>query len=69
MLHWLPHGYATTRDDRLLGIFFDTDGKWDEKSIGDENLPELIRVVKKAIEDHLRDHPNDAAGHLDSKDW
>ena len=65
MLNWLPKGYAPTKADRLLAVFFDTDGQWDKYGLGDERpLPPLLGVVKKAIEDHLRDHPEDAAGVL-----
>lgn len=78
MLHWLPKGYGPTAQDRLLGVFFDTDQKWDgcglrmPEDCDDEKptpLPRLLQVVKKAIEDHLREHPEDAGGHLESKDW
>lgn len=70
MLHWLPKGYAPTKEDRLLGVFFDTDGRWNDYGLGGKRpLPPLLAAVKKAIEDHLREHPEDAAGHLESKDW
>ena len=78
MLHWLPKGYAPTSEDRLLAVFFDTDGVWDDANYalsddnGDEEdgprrMPPLLRVVKAAIEAHLREHPEDAAGHLECK--
>jgi hypothetical protein len=78
MLHWLPKGYATTKEDRLLAVFFDTDLLWDGSGLRmpeecDEEkpqpMPRLLQVVKTAIENHLREHPEDAAGHLESKDW
>jgi len=73
MLHWLPKGYAPTYEDRLLGVFFDTEGKWSDcglrmpEDCDDEKhpLPRLLQVVKTAIENHLREHPEDAAGHLE----
>src|SRR5690349_2599615 len=78
MLHWLPKGYGPTEQDRLLAVFFDTDNQWDGCGLRmpdqcDEEkptpLPRLLQVVKTAIEDHLRRHPEDAAGHLENKDW
>lgn len=78
MLHWLPKGYAPTEQDRLLAVFFDTDYQWDGCGLRmpedcDEEkprpLPRLLQVVKIAIEQHLREHPEDAAGHLESKNW
>jgi hypothetical protein len=30
--------------------------------------PRLLQVVTRAIEDHLRKHPEDAAGYLENKD-
>jgi hypothetical protein len=78
LLEWLPKGYGPTYEDRLLAVFFDTDGKWDRDGLRmpeecDEEkprpLPGLLQVVVKAIEDHLREHPEDAAGHISSKDW
>lgn len=66
VMTWLPKGYGPTEEDRLLAVFFDTDGRWG--GIGKE-LPPLLRVVKKAVEDYLRDHPEEVAGHLTSKDW
>lgn len=80
MLEWLPKGYGPTKEDRLLGVFFDTDNRWSgfglSATLTDEDhyegkrlMPPLLRVVKEAIEKHLREHPEDAAGHLHSKDW
>lgn len=59
---WLPKGYAVTLEDRLICTFFDTEHTWDE--FGPKNPPPLIKVVCKAIEDHLCNHPDDTAGHL-----
>lgn len=68
----LPKGYGPTKEDRLLGVFFDTDGSWSFEKFGlggERPLPPLLQAIKKAIEDHLREHPEDAGGHLESKDW
>ena len=70
MLHWLPKGFAPTSQDRLLAVFFDTDGKWDDCGVGSKRaLPPLLEAVKKAVEAHLREHPEDAAGHLECKSY
>jgi len=70
MLSWLPKGYAPTREDRLLAVFFDTDGSWDEAGLGDSApLPPLLAVVQKAVQEYLRDNPDEAAGHRKAKDY
>lgn len=71
VMTWAPKGYLPTREDRKLAVFFDTDHAWgDDYGLGGERpLPPLLRVVKEAIEKHLREHPEDVAGHLESKDW
>lgn len=78
MLHWLPKGYAPTKEDRLLCVFFDTSERWEGGGLRmpedcDEDkprpMPRLLQIVAKAIENHLREHPEDAAGHLESSDW
>lgn len=61
MVEWLPNGYGPSMDDRLICTFFDTEGRWD--GYGVKEPPPLIAAVKKAIEDHLRAHPEDMAGH------
>lgn len=62
-VEWLPKGYAVTLEDRLICTFFDTDHLWDGK-FGPKSPPPLIKAVCKAIEDHLREYPEDVAGHL-----
>lgn len=62
-VQWLPKGYAVTLEDRLICAFFDTELLWG-KEFGPTNPPPLIKAVCKAIEDHLREHPEDVAGHL-----
>lgn len=75
MVTWLPRGYDVVGSlawiyepstpslaDRLICTFFDTEHAWDE--FCPKNPPPLIKAVCKAIEDHLRDHPDDVAGHL-----
>lgn len=68
MLHWLPKGYAPTKEDRLLAVFFDTEDRWIDCGLGSKRrpLPRLLQVVKEAVEKHLRENPEDAAGHLET---
>ena len=70
-LDWLPKGYGPTKEDVRLCVFFDPDGTWSDSSGlgGKRPLPPLLQTVKDAIEKHLREHPEDIAGHLLSKDW
>ena len=79
-VNWLPKGYGPTKDERLLAVFLDTEGKWNGHGLrmpedcDDEKpspLPRLLQVIKVALETHLREHPEDLAGHLvnlDSRD-
>lgn len=66
MVEWLPKGYAISLEDRLICTFFDTGGLWKAYEPGpqEDHTPPLIRVVVKAIEEHLKAHPEDIAGHL-----
>ena len=71
MLEWLPKGYGPGEDDRMIGVLFDTDGRWDTKKYGLGSrapLPPLIAAIKAAIEAHLREHPEDIAGHASYKE-
>ena len=60
-VEWLPKGYAVSLEDRLICTFFDTGCLWDE--FGPKNPPPLIKAVCRAIENHLREHSEDIAGH------
>lgn len=63
---WLPKGFGPSMQDRLICTFFDTEGRWPTERFGlqMETRPPLIRAVCDAIEKHLREHPEDIAGHL-----
>lgn len=70
VIEWLPRGYAPTKEDRKLAVFFDTDGAWEGYGLGGKRpLPPLLQAVKETIESYLREHPEAAAGHLESKNW
>lgn len=63
-VYWLPKGYGLSMQDRLVCAFFDTGNRWDEHNVDRDRLPPLIRVACEAMEAHLRDHPEDLAGHM-----
>lgn len=62
-IHWLPKGYAITRDDRFLCAFPNPEnGEWEDYGLGDEApLPPLIKAVTDAIETYFAAHPEEAA--------
>lgn len=64
-VQWLPKGYGPSMGDRLVCAFFDTGRLWDDYGVSrsDGTLPPLIRVAVEAMEAHLRQHPEDLAGH------
>lgn len=64
IIEWLPKGYGPSLEDRLICTFFDTEHCWDWDEFGPKSPPPLIKAVCRAIEKHLREHPEDIAGHL-----
>jgi hypothetical protein len=66
-MRWLSHGYAPTKGDRLLAVWFDTDGAWSNYGLNEGTLPPLLATVKTAIEEHLKQHPGDISGFIESK--
>lgn len=52
---WLPHGYAPTKDDRLICAFPFIDGEHDGFGLGGpEPPPPEIKVVADALTDYFR---------------
>ena len=60
---WLPNGYGSSLDDRLVCAIFDPEFKLESSLRRGERHP-LIEAVASAIENHLRDNPIDVVGFL-----